>query len=650
MKRNWTKVLTLVLGAVLVLGGTGAVAYAVSNNNEAKAEKETNEIADSVAKQSLGSASAQDETVYVLASANGETEKIIVSDWLKDDQGKDVYDQETIEKQLPVRLQVSYQLDGRDITPKELAGKSGKVTIRYDYSNQQYETVELDGKREDIYVPFTMVTGIFLDNTVFSNVEVTNAKLVNDGSHTVVIGVAMPGLAEDLDLPTEEIKLPDYVEITADVTEFELGMTLTVATNDLFNQLGLGDIDSEEDLEASLEQLTDAMDQLMDGSAKLYDGLLTLYEKSGELADGVNQLADGSKELKKGSEDLDAGAAKLQDGASKLYNGLNTLTANNAQLNAGAKQVFETLLTTANSQLASAGLSVPTMTIDTYAAVLNQVIASLDDSAVYQQALNQVTAAVAEKRPYIEAMVTAGVQEQVTANVTAAVRANLEATVSGGDAAIIDMQMDSETVKALIRSKVSENMKSPEIKALIAQNTEAQVQKAISDNMAGTEVQEKLTQASEGVQTLISLKASLDNYNVFYQGLQTYTAGVAQAASGAGELAGGTKELKNGTGKLSAGAKELDSGLQTLKNNVPALIDGIEQLKDGSLKLSDGLHEFDQEGVQKLVDFVKENLGQVKDRLEATLEVSKNYRSFSDISGLEDETVKFIYRTEGIEK
>ncbi len=655
-KQNITKIISLSLCAALALGGMGAVAYAVSINNEdttIEAEEETmqtieSQISQSVSQTALGN--AQEETVYVLTSATGTADKIIVNDWLKDADGKDSYDQETIKKELPVDLKVSYKLDGKNITPGDLLGKSGKVTIRYDYSNKQTETVNIDGREETFYVPFTMVTGVLLDNDIFTNVEVTNAKMINDGNHTVVIGVALPGLEDDLALPLDKINLPDYVEINADVKDFEMGMTLTVATNDLFNRLELNEFDSEQDLDESLNKLTDAMAQLMDGSSQLYDGLVTLYEKSGELSEGVNKLANGSGELKKGAGDLDNGAAKLKDGAEKLYSGLSTLTSNNAQLNAGAKQVFETLLTTANTQIASSGLTVPAMTIENYATVLNTVIASLDDSTVYEQVLAQVTQAVEANRPYIESMVTAGVQEQVTANVTAAVRMNLEATVSGGDAAIVDAQMESEPIKQLIASKVAENMSSESVKTLIAQNTEAQVQKAISDNMAKAEVQEKLAQASEGVKTLISLKTSLDSYNVFYQGLQTYTAGVAQAASGAGELASGTKELKAGTGKLYAGSSELDNGLQNLKGNVPTLIDGIKQLKDGALQLSDGLQEFDKEGIQKMTDYVKENLEQVKSRLEATKDVSKHYKSFSDAPGREDETVKFIYRTDAIEK
>ena len=192
-------------------------------------------------------------------------------------------------------------------------------------------------------------------------------------------------------------------------------------------------------------------------------------------------------------------------------------------------------------------------------------------------------------------------------------------------------------------------MQSDTIKEMIATNTELQVQKAISDNMASDEVQAQFAAASEGTKSVISLKTSLDSYNTFYLGLQSYTAGVSQAAAGAGELKAGTDDLKSGTSKLYAGATELYDGILTLKNGTPALVDGITQLRDGAMQLSDGLKEFNEQGVQKLVDAVDGDLTGLTTRLRATIDVSKNYRSFSGIDDNMDGQVKFIYRTDDIE-
>ena len=825
MKNKAMKILALCLCAVLLTGAVGGAVLAVlALGGDDKTEEQTTTDTPAEVKTDNTDVS-KDETVYVIAGADGSVKKVIVSDWIRnalgdaaiedstalddivnvkgdesytlgggnsrvwDAEGNDIYYQGNIDKELPVTLKISYTLDGKSVTPDELAGKSGRVTIRFDYENKQYETVKIGDKDEKIYVPFAMITGLILDNDVFRNIEVSNGKLINDGSRTIVAGLAFPGLQEDLGIDRETFEIPDHVEITADAKDFSLGMTVTLATNGIFNEFDTDKLDSADELTSSLGKLTDAMSQLIDGSSSLYDGLCTLLDKSNELVAGIDKLATGAEALKNGAAELDGGVGKLQSGASALADGLNTLASNNDSLNGGAKQVFETLLSTAKTQLTAAGLSVPDMTPDNYAAVLSAVIDSLDSEKIYAKALQTVTEGVEAKRGYITEQVTAAVKAQVETGVTDAVRTEVESRVSaavrpeveakvtaavrdgvmakvteavktevtnqvtatvregvaeavisaatGMDKASYDQavaagmideatqkqinaaidaqmetedirqtivqnvdaqmesetvtatiesqtnaqmetdtvkqtisqntnaQMESDTVKALVSSKTDEQMasdevgtiitanidakmNSDEIKATIGQNVEAQVQKAIADTMAGEEVQSKLAAASDGAKQVISLKTSLDSYNAFYLGLQSYTAGVAQAASGANELKSGAAQLKTGSEALSAGANELYNGLLTLKGGVPALVDGITKLRDGSMTLSDGLKQFNKEGVQKLVDAVDGDLSGLLDRVRATIEVSNNYRNFAGISDGMDGQVKFIYRTEEI--
>ena len=148
---------------------------------------------------------------------------------------------------------------------------------------------------------------------------------------------------------------------------------------------------------------------------------------------------------------------------------------------------------------------------------------------------------------------------------------------------------------------------------------------------------------------MISLKASLDSYNTFYLSIQAYTAGVSESAKGASSLKSGTDVFKDSTSQLASGVNELYDGILTLKNGAPSLIEGITELRDGSMELSDGLKEFNEEGVQKLVDAVNGDIGGLIDRIRATADVSKNYRNFSGISDNMDGQVKFIYRTDGIQ-
>ncbi len=597
-----------------------------------------------------------------------------------DAQGNDIYYQGNIEKELPVDLHVSYKLDGKSISPADLAGKSGKVTIRFDYKNNHSKTVEIDGKQETIYVPFAMITGMLLDNDIFTNVDVSNGKLINDGSRTVIAGIAFPGLQSNLNVDKEKFEIPDYVEITADVKNFEMTNTVTIATNEIFSRLNTDELDSVNGLTDSLGELNSAMDQLMNGSSQLYDGLCTLLEKSGTLINGINQLADGAAKLKQGAGALDTGANDLADGAKQLSEGLGQLTANNDTLNAGSKQVFDSLLNMANTQLAAAGLSVPTLTIENYASVLNEVIASLDTTNVAKQAqavaLQKVTEAVNAQKDTVTAGVTAAVKEQVADKVTAAVRENVmdqvlasqgmtRETYNAGIAAgmisseqqaqieaAVDMQMQSDAVGAMIDANTNVQMQAQDIQSTITAKTEEQIEFLIEQNMNSADVQAQITaaleQAKSGAASISALKEQLDSYNTFYAGLSQYTAGVASAKDGADALNAGAAQLKTGTAELYAGMNELYDGVITLKNGAPALVDGITALRDGAMKLSDGLKEFNDQGVQKLVDAVDGDLGGLFIRVKATADVSKDYKSFSGLSDDMDGQVKFIYRTDSV--
>lgn len=727
MNKKVTKIIAICLCAVLCLGGAG-VAFAQTGSKQESAQPTAAQKA-----ADLQQKISKDETVYVLAGADGSVQKIIVSDWLKnelgsasltdksglsnienvkgdesysingdnmtvwDAQGNDIYYQGDIQKELPVGLTVRYTLNGKTVSPEQLKGQSGKVTIRFDYENRQYETVQINGQNQRIYVPFAMLTGMILDNDTFRNVTVTNGKLVNDGDRTVVVGLAFPGLQENLNLSRDQLSIPSSVEITADVTDFSLGMTVTLACNDLFSQLGDVDLGSL-DAAGSLNKLTNAMDQLLNGSSALYDGLTTLLDKSGELAAGVEELAQGAAAIKAGADSLDEGAAELKAGLADLSEGLNKLSANSAALNGGAEQVFNSLLETATAQIRAKGLTVPDLTIENYAEELNKLIKSLDETTVYENALTQVTDAVEKQRPLITQKVTAAVRQEVETKVTAAVKteattaaqaqvaenvirtatrmtkkdydaavaagqipqatqdavnAAIQAQLSDPDVqkqinATVEAQMASETVKNTIKAQTDAQMRTEKVQTTISQNVELQVKKAIAENMASDEVQKQLQAASEGSKTLIALKASLDDYNAFYLGLLDYTAGVDEAAEGSNELYAGAGDLKDGTAELRAGAAKLYAGVLQLKDGTPALVSGVTQLKDGAMQLSEGLQQLNKEGIQKLTKLLQDDLGDLTARVQASIDVSKDYRSFSGISDDASGQVKFIYRTDEI--
>lgn len=741
------KVTSFVVAAALITGTVSTVSYragmrsvALAPSPEVTAEAATavtNEIS-ATSTDAIKSIiddqfeAGKEETVYVLASADGSVNKIIVSDWLKNPghdktiedatelkdienvkgdeaytinpdnmkvwqaDGNDIYYQGTSDNALPVDVAISYKLDGKTVTAEEAAGKSGRLTMRFDYTNNEYETVSIDGKDEKIYVPFVMITGMIVDDGIFSNITVSNGKVINDGDKSVIMGFALPGMQETLGINKEEIEIPSYVEISADVKDFALTTTMTLATNDMFNKLDLTNVKTAEELEKSLDTLSSSSLQLVDGSSALYDGLELLLTKSGELVDGVKQLYDGAKaldegaselatgaselskganDLKKGAKTLDSGAIDLKTGAKELRDGLKQISDNSKSLNDGAKQVFESLLATADSQLKTAGLSVPKLTIDNYKTTLNAVAADLSEEKVRQMAYNtalaQVTAAVNENRDAVKTGVTAVVKATVLQAVIDS--AGLQMNIEQYEQAVAAGQIPND-VAATINATVEAKMASDDIKSTISIQTEAKLQELINTNMQSAEVTSKIDaavkSAKEGAGSIQNLISQLDSYKQFYDGVLSYTAGVDKAYAGSKTLASGAKELQGGASQLADGTKTLASGAKTLslgadelskgtltlfdgagklKDGAGALIDGETELYQGSQKLAAGMKEFNEKGIKKLVAAVNGDVKELATRMKAAIDVSKDYQSYGGKSDKVNGTVKFIYRTDSIE-
>lgn len=323
----------------------------------------------------LAAVPEKEQTVYVNADENGNSQDVIVSNWLKN-QGKeqeltdktnltdiqnvkgdetfeqksdgtivwntdggDIYYQGKTQEELPVSVKLTYYLDGKEISAKDIAGKSGKLKIRIDYENKSKEVKEIQGKQEEICTPFMMMTAMILPAETFSNVEITNGQIISDGNNDIAVGVGFPGLAESLKLQdVEELKdvdFPDYAELTADVKDFSLAMTATVATTGLLDDLDLANVNSTEDLKEQMETLADSSEALVKGSSELQSGIATLDSSADTFVSGLTQVDDGTAALKNGIDTMNSKKGELLDGVTKLTDGMKTLQNGSAGLQDG---------------------------------------------------------------------------------------------------------------------------------------------------------------------------------------------------------------------------------------------------------------------------------------------------------------------------
>ena len=263
----------------------------------------TSQISPAITENTMGEAKAAgkeiSQSVMVKADADGTPNKITISEWEKNGEEKSEEESHTIDadSELPVDVSVTYYLDGKEMEPEDMAGVSGEVTIRFDYQNNETEIVTVDGKEMEVNVPFLAATALMLPSENFSNVKVSDGEVMEDVDDTIVLGTAFPGVAESLKLEdcelTEDVELNDYVEVTADVSDFELEFTATVVTNGVFEELEDEDFDDVDDLVDGINELTDASSLLSEYADELTEGLDEFADAMGEYVEGVDSMFEG---------------------------------------------------------------------------------------------------------------------------------------------------------------------------------------------------------------------------------------------------------------------------------------------------------------------------------------------------------------------
>lgn len=392
------RVVAGVLTIALVGTGIGATAVFAEKDStavtaEADSTTDSSKDADDIADKLMDSVSLKDndadkdESVYLISDANGNVNKTIVVDHLKNKDkkdtledasnlsdienvkgkekftqsgdkltwqagGKDIYYQGTATAEPPVTQKVTYYLDGKEISPEDIAGKSGKVKIRFDYTNTTSYTETVNGEKQTVSVPFAAVTGLVLGDG-FENIEVTNGKAEVSDSSNVVLGYALPGLKDSLGIKEGDldgdVNIPEYMEMTADVENFSMpaAMTFVVNASDYVSTDGIDTSDLDDminDLKDASTQLQDGSKTLAEGTDTLSDGLSTLQSKLGTFASGVGTLQSGLKTYTNGVSTLSGGlntlgnsTGALVSGADKLNSGAGQLASGSATLKDGLK-------------------------------------------------------------------------------------------------------------------------------------------------------------------------------------------------------------------------------------------------------------------------------------------------------------------------
>ena len=704
--REYRVLVTLALMASLVVGniaGTSVNVQAADNKDKSTETKKTSET-----KTSSSATPTKDETVYVKVDDAGNQKDVTVSDQLKnisslgtiDDvsdlkdiknvkgdetfsenngklvwQGdkKDICYQGTTTKKIPVGMKVTYELDGKKVSADDLEGKSGHLKIHYEYQNTSADS----GK----YTPFLMATGLLMDGEKFSNVTVDNGKVISDGDRNIVIGMGLPQLKEQLtsvSSKVDDLDIPDSFTVEADVTDYEKVEAVTVATNEVFNEVGTDKFDSLDELKDSMTELQDASNKLVSGSGELKDGLDTLLSSSGTLVSGIDQLASGGNTLASGTGSLVSGMQSAKTGSSQLAGGVKALSDGvsgmQAQVSDGVKDL-------------SNGVSSVQAGVETIHGIAEQADKGVDLAKDGAKGLCAGLETASESAGEIATAarnlctVLGGNQQTVQ------VEQQQEVTVDNSDIynqiAALAEQMTDENDKAAVENVLNQisatktqtvdvqaevEVENPYVTALngIASGADA-LSKQLSANgeigggaatLYGTL---SSTQGATVKAATAGLSGALASDGSLQRGISLLQSGVGEMGtklgagtnellSGIGTLQKGADSLDSGLGTLTSGASQLNSGagtlstgLNTLQSSTGALVSGVEQLDSGAAELNSGMIQFNEEGIEKLVSVFAGDIDALLDKANELLDASKEYKNFSGIADGMDGSVKFIF-------
>lgn len=686
------RVVAGVLTIALVGTGIGATAvFAEKNSTAVTAEADSttgsSKDADDIADKLMDSVSLKDndadkdESVYLISDANGNVNKTIVVDHLKNKDkkdtledasnlsdienvkgkekftqsgdkltwqagGKDIYYQGTATEEPPVTQKVTYYLDGKEISPEDLAGKSGKVKIRFDYTNTTSYTETVNGEKQTVSVPFAAITGLVLGDG-FENIEVTNGKAEVSDSSSVVLGYALPGLKDSLGIKDGDldgdVNIPEYMEMTADVKNFSMpaAMTFVVNASDYVSTDGIDTSDLDDminDLKDASTQLQDGSKTLAEGTDTLADGLSTLQSKLGTFASGVGTLQSGLKTYTDGVSTLSGGlntlgnsTGALVSGADKLNSGAGQLASGSATLKDGLKAYTDGASTLAagasNLDAGMDTLKSGTDTLSQSAPSLVSGVNSLSDGINTLDKALKAPMSDEEAAKYKEAA-KAGVDAKLADDTNATSYNNTKKYAA--DKYYNEMTSDSsveKTVESLKANKTLYNMIYSTVEAQVKQQIEATVVQQAGEALV-KKYEDQLGSRESAIKAIY--KASGKDYDNDVKALSTSNTdsqlktmatqvldGVASsskdavgtsvadaaktgAETGAQEavITGIDSTKKNISDQINAkqesgeslvsGATKLNEGAKVLAEKLPELTKGVANLKDGTAQLSAG--------------------------------------------------------------
>lgn len=579
--------------------------------------------------------------------------------------GEDITYEGTGSEELPVDVNISYELDGQPIEPEELAGKSGSLEIRFDYKNKTTQTIKIEGKEEQVSVPFAVISTMLLSEDHASNIKVENGKVMDIDGQKLVVGYACPGLTKSLKLttyePTEDIDIPEYVEVMADVTDFSLDFTATIISSGLLEDMDLKDLDDVDEMSDNMKKLEEATDKLSDGAGTLEDGMKTYQTYLDQYLSGVTALDQGAGALESGLQVMNEKKGDLQAGATLLKESLTTLhdTLAAIQLPQG-------------SSVDLSGMETAAKQLEADETKLNEVLTEMGTGLAEMQELAKEAAGYqATVKTQLETAKTAldvidwtkldqAVRADSQTKADAAIDSAMKKALENYGLSAEQIQVAAGEVKTEVNGALDQISVSDEAKAQIKKAKEAleaiptiTIPEVSLDTGKLTETlndMQKQMKILAGYSTTLgtvsqTAAAALQELQTGLTALQT---GTAQLQEGSGQLEAGVSAFGAGIQQLYQGSTALHQGSGQLSSAGTALISGLDTMISGMDSLHQGLIKFDEDGIRELSDLTGKDLTNLANRIRALKKADGKYDNYGGIREGETGSVRFIIETDEI--
>lgn len=204
--------------------------------------------------------------------------------------GKDVFYQGTSKKSLPIGINIKYYLDGKEESLDNILGKSGKIKIIIDFTNNEKHNALVNGKPETMYTPFLVTMGTMLDSSA-KNIKINNGKVVASGNKNMVVGISSPYLNRSLNI--NELSTLNTLTLSYETDNFKLPTMYFVATNKLLSDADLSVFNKLNGLNSKVDELQTNMNKIDNGASDLSKGINKLK----------NSLSSSITNLKNNNED-----------------------------------------------------------------------------------------------------------------------------------------------------------------------------------------------------------------------------------------------------------------------------------------------------------------------------------------------------------